>query len=151
MPVDLQVADDLEVEDPLQRFEQALEVVVTLTGDERTRGDLCVRICDAAESAELNTTYRGQHKPTNVLSFPADVQVRDVPPLLGDLAICLPVVTAEAQAQGKLFEHHLQHLFVHGVLHLLGFDHIDDAQAKEMEDLETRILQQLGISDPYAL
>lgn len=110
--------------------------------------ELCIRLVDAAESAELNSQYRGKNAPTNVLSFPCQADIPDWP-MLGDLVICVPVVRAEALEQGKPELNHWTHLVVHGVLHLLGFDHGRDAEAQHMEALECRILAGLGIPDPY--
>ena len=113
--------------------------------------ELTIRLVDEAEGRELNHTWRHKDYATNVLSFPADVpdELLDIP-LLGDLVICAPVVAREAAEQGKKLDDHYAHLTVHGVLHLLGFDHIDDAEAEEMEALERVILAGLGIADPYA-
>lgn len=111
--------------------------------------ELSIRLVDESESAELNETYRGKVGPTNVLSFPFDTEIELTPILLGDLVICVPVVEREAKAQSKLSEHHWAHMVIHGCLHLLGFDHIDDADAVEMETLETDILRSLAIKDPY--
>lgn len=113
----------------------------------RPRCQLSIRLVNEPEMAELNNRYRNKQGPTNILSFP-------VPPglpatLLGDLAICAPVVEREAQAQGKSSDAHWAHLTVHGVLHLCGYDHEAAADAAAMEALETRILQQLGYQDPY--
>ena len=111
-------------------------------------GDLCIRLCAAEESRRLNHAYRGFDKPTNVLSFPAEVAVADVS-LLGDLLICLPVVQAEAEQQGKPVADHLHHLVVHGVLHLLGFDHQTPDTARVMEQIERDLLAAFNIPDPY--
>jgi probable rRNA maturation factor len=111
---------------------------------------LSLRLVDAAESADLNQRYRGKAGPTNVLSFPFEP-----PPgargrkYLGDLAICAPVVVREAVEQGKDLDAHWAHLVVHGVLHLLGYDHLEEPEAQEMEALETRILGDLGFPPPY--
>lgn len=116
-------------------------------------GELVIRIVDEDESRALNHEYRGKDKPTNVLSFPFEVPegvpAEALPPLLGDLVICAPVVAAEAAAQGKTLHDHWAHMVIHGVLHLLGFDHIDDADAVIMESLEVRILAGLDIANPY--
>ncbi len=111
-------------------------------------GQLCVRIVDAEESQMLNHTYRGKDYPTNVLSFPADA---DLPGgvVLGDLAICAPVVAAEAAAQGKPLTQHWAHMLVHGILHLQGYDHDEPAAAATMETLEIKLLADLGMPDPY--
>ncbi len=111
--------------------------------------ELTIRIVDSEESQQLNHDYRGKDKPTNVLSFPFEAPAEIALPLLGDLIICAPVVTGEAQAQNKTLQAHWAHMVVHGTLHLLGYDHIDDADAEEMESLETKIITQLGFTNPY--
>ena len=98
---------------------------------------------------ELNLTYRGKDKPTNVLSFPFEAPPGIEMPLLGDLIICRQVVEQEASEQGKPLEAHWAHMVVHGSLHLLGYDHIEDDEAEEMEGLETEIMLALGYEDPY--
>jgi probable rRNA maturation factor len=113
--------------------------------------ELTIRLVDEAEGLELNHTYRQRDYATNVLSFPADVPdgLLDIP-LLGDLVICVPVVEREALEQEKTPEAHWAHLVIHGCLHLLGYDHIDDDEAEEMEALERTLLAELGHPDPYA-
>ena len=114
--------------------------------------ELSVRIVNEDEMRSLNCAFRGKDKPTNVLSFPAgDVAglPADTPLPLGDIVICAGVVGAEAAAQGKTEDDHWAHMLVHGTLHLLGFDHETDAEAADMEALETRILGEHGIADPY--
>lgn len=139
---------DLQIELSAAFLQQAVGAIAQHVGDDRVVGEICVRICGAAESRGLNAQYRGKDSPTNVLSFPAEM---DVPAceLLGDLAICWPVVLDEAQQQEKDPRDHFVHLFVHGVLHLLGMDHEEESEAQTMEALEVRILSQLGIADPY--
>ena len=110
---------------------------------------LSVRIVDEAESAELNQTYRHKQGPTNVLSFPFEAPEGVDVPLLGDLVICAPVVEKEAEAQGKTNEAHWAHMVVHGCLHLQGYDHINEADAEQMEGLEIEILHDLGYENPY--
>lgn len=110
--------------------------------------ELAVRLVDEAGSAELNGHYRDKPYATNVLSFPAGVELPGLV-VLGDLVICMPVVEREAAAQDKTVEAHLCHMVVHGVLHLLGYDHISDDEAGIMEALERRILAGLGHNDPY--
>ncbi len=112
--------------------------------------EITIRIVDEAESQMLNSTYRGKDYPTNVLSFPFECPAEVELPLLGDLVICQQVMQREAAEQGITEEAHWAHLVVHGCLHLQGFDHIEDAEAEEMESLETAILQSLGYADPYA-
>ena len=113
--------------------------------------EMTIRLVDEAEARELNHTYRHKDYATNVLSFPADVpdDMLDIP-LLGDLVICTQVVAREAAEQGKTTEAHWAHLVIHGSLHLLGYDHIDDDEAEEMEALERTLLAELGHPDPYA-
>jgi len=127
-------------------------VEAALAGARRRRAaELSIRIVGTREGRTLNRTYRDKDYATNVLSFPVDLPPGVHLPLLGDIAICAPVVRREAAEQGKPVAHHWAHLTVHGVLHLLGYDHIEDAEAVRMEALETRILKGLGISDPYQL
>ncbi|MBT5687837.1 MAG: rRNA maturation RNase YbeY, partial [Gammaproteobacteria bacterium] len=115
-------------------------------------GELVVRVVDEMESAELNQQYRHKSGATNVLSFPFEVPpgvpLEELP--LGDLVVCAPVIQREAREQDKTEGAHWAHMVVHGVLHLLGLDHIDPQQAVVMEEKEVGILKQLGISNPYA-
>ncbi|MBZ9612907.1 rRNA maturation RNase YbeY [Rheinheimera maricola] len=111
--------------------------------------EVTVRIVDNSESQQLNFDYRGKDKPTNVLSFAFQCPPGIELPLLGDLVICAPVVMAEAAEQGKTLSAHWAHMIVHGSLHLLGFDHINDDDAEQMEAEEVTILQQLGFTNPY--
>lgn len=126
-------------------------------GDLPGRGaEAAVRLTDDAEVRDLNRSYRDIDRPTNVLSFSAfdDDDRRRLPPdmpmVLGDVVVALETTLAEAGAEGKTAENHLSHLVVHGMLHLLGFDHLEDAEAAAMERLETDVLAGLGIADPYA-
>ena len=123
--------------------------VEEVIGERREAAELTVRIVDEAESRALNERYRRQDKPTNVLSFPADLPGEVDTPLLGDIVICAPVVAAEATANRRSARAHWAHLVVHGTLHLLGFDHQTENQAREMEAEETAILIRLGFPDPY--
>lgn len=111
--------------------------------------ELSIRIVDTAESQQLNREYRQQDKPTNVLSFPADIPDFIDTPLLGDLVICAAIVATEAEQQHKTYQAHWAHMTIHGTLHLLGYDHIDDAEADVMEALEVKLLAALGFSSPY--
>lgn len=111
--------------------------------------EVTVRLVDDAESHELNMTYRGKDKPTNVLSFPFEAPPGIELPLLGDLVICRQVVEQEALEQDKPLAAHWAHMVIHGSLHLLGYDHIQDDEAEEMEALETEIMLALGYADPY--
>jgi probable rRNA maturation factor len=113
--------------------------------------ELTVRIVDTQESHQLNHEYRGKDKPTNVLSFPFEAPPGIELDLLGDLIICRQVVEKEAEEQNKPLLAHWAHMVVHGSLHLLCYDHIEDDEAEEMESLETEIMQTMGFEDPYIL
>ena len=145
--VDLQIAteniEDLPTEEQIAQWATA---AVQPEGDEV---EMTVRIVDEAESHELNLTYRGKDRPTNVLSFPFECPDEVELPLLGDLVICRQVGEREAAEQEKPLMAHWAHMVVHGSLHLLGYDHIEDNEAEEMESLETQIMQGLGFDDPY--
>ena len=160
MAVDLQIADGVAARlvhaafkefsvGPVSGLDVLLRRVRDVVLDEQLERDVCLRVCDSAESQDLNQTFRGRNTPTNILSFTAAGMdgVTTVP--LGDLALCWPVAVAEAQQQGKTVAHHVAHLCVHGVLHLLGYDHADDGDAEAMERIETQILANLGVADPY--
>ena len=124
--------------------------ICSALGDQKPEAEISVRIVSATESAELNMRYRGKEGPTNVLSFPADIPDFVESSLLGDIVICAAIVRSEAAAQGKTIEAHWAHMLVHGTLHLLGHDHIEETEAKTMEALETRILVELNFPPPYS-
>lgn len=109
---------------------------------------ITVRLVDLDEGRELNQQFRARDYATNVLTFEYGLDPDGV--MAGDVVLCLPVLQREADEQGKALQHHAAHLVVHGVLHSLGHDHLDDAQAQVMEGLETRILASMRIADPYA-
>ena len=111
--------------------------------------EISVRLVDSDEMAKLNNTYRGKPGPTNVLSFPANLPADLDLPLLGDIVICAPVVITEASQQGKTASAHWAHMTVHGTLHLLGYDHVEEQDAVIMEALESTILSDLNINCPY--
>ena len=140
LTVQLVCADDLRKQIPdrklLRKWAKAAY------GDAAT---VTMRFVDDEESQHLNDTYRGKNKPTNVLSFPYEDE-----PLMGDIVFCPSVIVREAQEQRKTVTAHMSHLVVHGMLHLMGYDHLNDRDAKEMESLETEILADLGFADPYA-
>ena len=147
MIIDLQIACEQESGLPTaQQIEQWATAAVQPQSDEV---EMTVRIVDEAESHELNLNYRGKDRPTNVLSFPFECPDEVELPLLGDLVICRQVVEREAQEQDKSVMAHWAHMVVHGSLHLLGYDHIEDDEAEEMESLETQIMTGLGFADPY--
>ena len=109
---------------------------------------LTLRLVDAEEGRELNASYRERDYATNVLTFEYGQDPDGI--LHGDIVLCVPVLQREAQEQQKTLHDHAAHLVIHGVLHSLGYDHLDEEEAAEMEALETRILARLGITDPYA-
>jgi len=130
-----------------------IDATLARTGrDENREIEVTVRIVDEAESRELNKRYRGKDAPTNVLSFPFEApqgMPREELALIGDLVICAPVVRREAREQGKGEIEHWAHMVVHGTLHLLGYDHQTEKEARPMEALEVALLDQFGIADPY--
>lgn len=152
--LDLQIAcEDLQNLPSETQIKQWLDVILPQFVEQT---EITIRLVDEAESQMLNHTYRGKDKPTNVLSFPFGHDELDVNddieiPILGDLVICQQVVEREALEQHKPLMAHWAHMIVHGCLHLLGYDHIDDAEAEEMESIEIEIMQQLGFDDPYQL
>ena len=145
--VDLQIAT--ENIEGLPTEEQIVQWATAAIQPEGNEVEMTVRIVDEAESHELNLTYRGKDRPTNVLSFPFECPDEVELPLLGDLVICRQLVEREAAEQEKPLMAHWAHMVVHGSLHLLGYDHIEDDEAEEMESLETQIMQGLGFDDPY--
>lgn len=128
-------------------FERWAKAAFTIGGHPKTK--LVVRIVDEQESADLNQRFRHKAGPTNVLSFPFEPPPGVREAHLGDLVICAQVVRREAAEQGKPEADHWAHMLVHGVLHLLGYDHQDEAEAERMESLERRILASANIPDPY--
>ena len=130
--------------------DQSIKRWVSAALDSKT-GDteLSIRIVDEAEGKALNETYRGASGPTNVLSFPFDEKTPEPLPLIGDIVVCAPVVATEAEQQNKALNAHWAHMIIHGVLHLLGYDHQNDSEAAIMEALETEIMQKLGFAPPY--
>ena len=143
--IDLRVESDAW--DALENLEQlcrsAFEAAAKL---KNIGGEVSLLLTDDAQMQVLNTDWRGKPKPTDVLSFPADPMDA---PFLGDIAVGVGVATRDAQAQSKPLTAHLQHLLIHGLLHLAGHDHEDDTEAVEMEELERQALASLGVPDPY--
>ncbi len=147
LTVDIQCASGEPVpsEDDLRRWIEAALASQTTRDDT----EISVRLVDIPEMAGLNQAYRGKPGPTNVLSFPADLPAELQLPLLGDIVICAPVVREEAQSQHKALAAHWAHMAVHGTLHLLGYDHIEEREALAMEALESAILADLSYPCPY--
>lgn len=144
--LDLQIAveaPDLPTEADIRRWVEAA------LGDAMGEAQLTVRVVDEDEIRELNATYRGKDYATNVLSFPFEAPPGVELPLLGDIIVCAAVVAREAAEQDKPLEAHWAHMVIHGTLHLLGYDHIKEAEAEEMEGLEIRLLADLGYANPY--
>jgi probable rRNA maturation factor len=146
--IDVDIADSAWAEalaDPAALAERAAEAA--LAAEHETARSIALSLTDDVEVRRLNAQFRGKDQPTNVLAFPSPPNPERH---LGDIALAFGTCAREADEQGKTLEHHLQHLVAHGVLHLLGYDHMTDAEAEEMEALERIILAGLGISDPYA-
>ena len=120
-----------------------------ITDLDKGESELLIRIVDKIEIQNLNKTYRHKDKTTNVLSFPSDLPVEIDEAILGDVVICSEVVAKEAKEQNKTFNDHLLHIAIHGTLHLIGYDHVKESEAVEMENLEIKILEKMQIADPY--
>ena len=137
-------------ESPNQPKDTQLELWInTVLTNLNEEFELTIRIVDEAESTQLNETYRHKKGATNILSFPFEVPDEIELNLLGDLVICASVLEREALEQNKPLHNHWAHIVIHGTLHLLGYDHIDDAEAEEMEAKEIELLQTLSIPNPY--
>jgi probable rRNA maturation factor len=148
LSIDIQKAcasEDSPDEDSITRW------VSAAIRDERDECELSIRIVDELESADFNQRYRGKSGATNVLSFPFDAVTPEPLPILGDLVICAPVLVREAAEQQKTTTAHWAHIVIHGVLHLLGYDHIEDQDAEQMESLETEIMLVLDFPPPYRI
>ena len=145
LQVDIQTAsaDPAPDEDDIRQW-----IAAALRG-RKAEAEVSVRLVDESEMASLNQTYRDKPGSTNVLSFPAALPDDIEHPLLGDIVLCPAVVNREAAEQGKTVTQHWSHMLVHGSLHLLGYDHIEPAEAQTMERLETDILATLGLPCPY--
>ena len=137
-------ADPAPEEEDIRRW-----ITAALSEQRQADSEISVRLVDEAEMADLNQAWRDKTGSTNVLSFPSDLPPELELPLLGDIVVCVQVVAREAAEQNKPLEAHWAHMFVHGTLHLLGYDHIDDEEAEAMEALETKILSTLNYSCPY--
>ncbi len=130
-----------------QNLVDALQQV--MTDLDKGESELLIRIVDKIEIQNLNKTYRHKDKTTNVLSFPSDLPIEIDEAILGDVVICSEVVAKEANEQNKTFNDHLLHIAIHGTLHLIGYDHIKESEAVEMENLEIKILEKMQIANPY--
>jgi len=153
MNLQLELQVGCEVENLPSEAQFRAWLSAALKAVKRESGALSLRIVDVAESQQLNSDYRAKNQPTNVLSFPWQSEFPELEEpdegYLGDLAICAEVVVREAAEQNKAIEAHWAHLSIHGLLHLLGFDHIDSVEAEVMESLEISILSQLHYPNPY--
>ncbi|MCF6282543.1 MAG: rRNA maturation RNase YbeY [Candidatus Polarisedimenticolaceae bacterium] len=143
--LDLQIASTVEA---LPSEQQILSWLTATMGEEKL-SEITIRIVDERESQQLNHDYRGKERPTNVLSFSFQPTPGVEIAMLGDLVICAPVVLREATEQQKTAEAHWAHMVIHGTLHLLGYDHIEESDAETMELREQEILAQLGFPNPY--
>jgi len=144
--LDFQIVSKSEYLPSQAMFQIWIDAVLT---DESQDSEVVIRIVDEDEMIQFNDQYRGKKSVTNILSFPFDPPEGAESDLLGDLLVCAPVVELEAQQQKKILEHHWAHMIIHGVLHLIGYDHIDDLEAEEMEALEIKILKIIKINNPY--
>lgn len=156
--VDLQIACSEKILPSHEQFQLWVDTALSFSYEksiidnkliDHRQDELSIRLVDIEESQSLNHQFRHQDKPTNVLSFPFELPPGVTLNLLGDLVICVEIVKNEAKSQQKQLFHHWAHMVVHGCLHLLGFDHINDSEAKEMESLEIQILAKLKINNPY--
>jgi probable rRNA maturation factor len=154
LQVDISIACESwsQLEGLEQLAESALQIAAKESGKKLFDGaEVSLLLCDDARIRELNRNWRKLDKPTNVLSFPAVAVDRlATAPLLGDIAIAFETVLRESKDEQKSLRDHTSHMIVHGLLHLLGYDHETEAEAEDMEDLERRALARLGVADPYA-
>jgi len=148
LQLDLQIASDANSLPTQTQFAQWISHTLQHL-DKLSVVEMTLRIVDVNEMTHLNETYRKKSGPTNVLSFPFTNPPGMTLPLLGDIIICADIIRDEAKAQGKSLEAHWAHMVIHGCLHLLGYDHLNDEQAQEMEPLEIYLLEGLGYKNPY--
>jgi len=144
--VEIQHASDTGFHPSDEAFQHWISLVLARL---QKSGSVVIRLVDEQESQQLNSQYRHKNSPTNVLSFPFDAPVQVKDNHLGDLVICVPVVNREAGEQGKSANDHWAHMVVHGMLHLLGYDHINDNDAQIMEQQEIILLARMNIHNPY--
>jgi probable rRNA maturation factor len=144
--VEVQIVSQSDQLPAQERFQYWVDAVLS---DNTQNSEIVIRIIDEPEMVKFNKQYRDKKGATNILSFPFDVPDGVESNLLGDLLVCAPIVEKEALIQHKKIEHHWAHMIVHGVLHLLGYDHIENEEAEEMEVLEIKILKKIKIKNPY--
>jgi probable rRNA maturation factor len=145
--VNLQIASKTKSIPTIEQFQKWADLILInhIQGDQ----ELTIRIVDERESALLNEKYRNKSGPTNILSFPADIDPEFNYPLLGDLVICSPIIEKQANQNNKELLAHWAHMITHGILHLLGHNHLTNKEAIIMEELETNILMKFGFPPPY--
>lgn len=146
LQVDIQTA----CPEPVPEEEDIRSWIAAALQDQRQEAEVSVRLVDEAEMTALNHNYCGKNSSTNVLSFPSDLPAGIGSSLLGDIVVCAAVVEREALQQNKTLQAHWSHMLVHGCLHLLGYDHIEDQQAQQMETMETTVMKSLGYPCPYS-
>lgn len=142
-PLEIQIASTSKKIPSERQFQTWVDTVL------KDNNEVVIRIVDCSESAELNQRYRHKCGATNILSFPFEVPEMISSLLLGDLVICAPIIEQQAEQQQKPLFHHWAHIVVHGVLHLYGYDHLSDAEARIMESKEITLLKKLSIRNPY--
>jgi len=147
--IEVIVDADEEPFKPPQQIETAVEIACSVAGFTATEPELCIRFSGDAEICALNHQWRNKDAVTDVLSFPMQDAPVDVSEFLGDIALAVPFVRQEADRLGLDLDAHILHLIIHATLHLLGFDHIDDADAARMQALEIQAMQQMGLHHPY--
>ncbi len=151
--LDLQNTIDSNRIPAFEKMQSWILAVLEKVDNNFERPEMTVRIVSCEESQQLNSDYCGKDKPTNVLSFPFEapemIPAEELGEFLGDLVICEQVLQLEAEQQNKSIDSHWAHLIIHGVLHLLGFDHIEVQDANQMEALEIELMKELGFEDPY--
>lgn len=144
--VEMQFASDSKNIPDHQKFQYWVDTVLR---DDSQNSEVVIRIVDEGEMIEFNEQYREKQGPTNILSFPFEAPDSVESSLLGDLLVCAPILENESELQNKKLEDHWAHMIIHGVLHLVGYDHMDDVEAEVMEALEINILKSININNPY--
>ncbi len=132
-----------------EEFEQWILSTVNAVKHSPEKIEVNIKLVSESEMSFLNSTFRGKNGPTNVLAFTTDLPIEVEPSLLGDIAICAPLVRKEAAEQSKCENSHWAHLTIHGTLHLMGYDHKNESQSLEMENIESLVLAKFGIANPY--